>query len=155
MVGGSLKGPESVLNVKYQSFPVNYDTNLQILDTDYDNFAVIYSCTRIGPIGHTESAWVFTRERFAAGPVMQQAYGILDKYRISRTFFVKSEQKDCESLPPPVEADLTKGGEEKSMEKKESAPPVEADLTKAGEEKLIEKNESAPPKETVAEKTKE
>lgn len=125
VVGGSLKGPESVLNVKYQSFPVNYDTNLQILDTDYENFAVIYSCTRIGPIGHTESAWVFTRERLAPGPVMQQAYGILDKYRISRTFFVKSEQKDCESLPPPVEADLTKGGEEKSIEKNESAPPKE------------------------------
>lgn len=86
---------------------------------------MIYSCTRIGPIGHTESAWVFTRERLAPGPVMQQAYGILDKYRISRTFFVKSEQKDCESLPPPVEADLTKGGEEKSIEKNESAPPKE------------------------------
>lgn len=125
VVGGSLKGPESVLNVKYQSFPVNYDTNLQILDTDYDNYAVIYSCTRIGPIGHTESAWVFTRERFAPGPVMQQAYGILDKYRISRTFFVKSEQKDCDSLPPPVEADLTKGGEEKSLEKNEATPPKE------------------------------
>lgn len=52
-VSGVLKGPESVLNVKYQSFPLNYDTNLSILDTDYENYTVIYSCTRIGPIGHT------------------------------------------------------------------------------------------------------
>lgn len=39
---------------------------------------------------------------------MQRAYGILDKYRISRTFFVKSDQTDCETLAPAVEADFTK-----------------------------------------------
>lgn len=50
-VSSGLKGPESVLHVKYTSFPVNYETDLKILDTDYDNFAVMYSCSRIGPIG--------------------------------------------------------------------------------------------------------
>lgn len=50
-VSSGLKGPESVLHVKYTSFPVNYETDLKILDTDYENFAVMYSCSRIGPIG--------------------------------------------------------------------------------------------------------
>lgn len=53
VVNGAVKNSDGILQVKYTSFPVNYDTNLKILDTDYDSFAVIYSCTRIGPIGHT------------------------------------------------------------------------------------------------------
>lgn len=31
------------------------------------------------------------------GPVLQAAYGVLDKYRISRTFFVTTDQNDCET----------------------------------------------------------
>lgn len=45
-----------------------------------------------------------TRERFPDGPVLQHAYGILDKYKISRTFFVKTDQTDCETEAPPEEA---------------------------------------------------
>lgn len=36
-----------------------------------------------------------TRERLPPGPVLQRAYGVLDKFRISRTFFVKTEQEGC------------------------------------------------------------
>ena len=42
-----------------------------------------------------ENAWVMTRERLAPGKTLQTAYGILDKYKISRTFFVKTDQNDC------------------------------------------------------------
>lgn len=41
-----------------------------------------------------------TRERLAPGTVLQQAYGILDKYKISRTFFVKTDQSDCMFTDP-------------------------------------------------------
>lgn len=51
-----------------------------------------------------ESAWVMTRERIPAGPILQRAYGILDKYQISRTFFFATDQRDCETLPPPQAA---------------------------------------------------
>lgn len=44
-----------------------------------------------------ESVWVFARERIPDGPVLQTAYGILDKYKISRTFFVKTDQTNCET----------------------------------------------------------
>lgn len=36
-----------------------------------------------------------TRARIPPGPVMQEAYGILDKYKISRTFFVRTDQEGC------------------------------------------------------------
>lgn len=40
-------------NVQYSSFPNNYNATLEILDTDYDNYAVIVSCSRITALGHT------------------------------------------------------------------------------------------------------
>lgn len=43
----------------------------------------------------TESVWLMTRSRIPAGPVMQEAYGILDKFKISRTFFVRTDQEGC------------------------------------------------------------
>lgn len=98
------KGGEGRFNVKYQTFPLSYDASLVVLDTDYKNYAVIWSCSNIGPIGHTESSWLMARERIPRGEVLQAAYGVLDKYKMNRSFFVKTEQTDCETLAPPVEA---------------------------------------------------
>lgn len=50
----------------------------------------------------TENAWVLTRERLAPIAVMQAAYGVLDRFKISRTFFVKTNQADCTILPDPA-----------------------------------------------------
>lgn len=44
------------------------------------------------------------RERIPNGEVLQAAYGVFDKHKMNRTFFVKTEQTDCETLPPPIEA---------------------------------------------------
>ena len=55
------KGGEGRYTVKYESFPLAYDTSLVVLDTDYKNYAVIWSCSNIGPFGHTETSWVMTK----------------------------------------------------------------------------------------------
>lgn len=52
-----------------------------------------------------ESVWILTRERLPPGQVLQTAYGILDKYRISRTFFVKTDQSNCETVADAEEAE--------------------------------------------------
>nr|CAI5844202.1 unnamed protein product [Callosobruchus analis] len=88
------RSDEGKLKVKYSTSPVSTESTLTILDTDYDNYAVIWSCSGLGPI-HAQSVWVMTRERIPSGPVMQRAYGILDKFRISRSFFVKTDQEGC------------------------------------------------------------
>lgn len=44
------------------------------------------------------------RERVPPGNILQGAYGVLDKFKLSRNFFVKTEQTTCVTLPPPVEA---------------------------------------------------
>lgn len=46
-----------------------------------------------------------TREREPSGPVLQRAYGVLDKYKISRTFFVETDQKSCETTAEPEEVE--------------------------------------------------
>lgn len=79
-----------------------------------------------------ESVWILTRERIPDGPVLQAAYGVLDKYKISwatftykfqfrstnffyinrlcndnffsRTFFVKTDQQNCETTADADEA---------------------------------------------------
>lgn len=52
-----------------------------------------------------------TRERLAPGTVLQQAYGVLDKFKISKSFFVKTDQSDCvfsdpSAIPPKVKVNL-------------------------------------------------
>ncbi|XP_017770322.1 PREDICTED: uncharacterized protein LOC108558043 [Nicrophorus vespilloides] len=88
------KQDEGKLNVKYTTSPISQETTLSVLDTDYDNFAVVWSCTGIGPI-HAQNAWLMTRDRLPTGEVLQKAYGILDKFKISRTFFIKTDQEGC------------------------------------------------------------
>lgn len=44
------------------------------------------------------------RDRIPRGEVLQAAYGVFDKYKMNRSFFVKTDQTSCETLPPPVEA---------------------------------------------------
>lgn len=75
-----------------------------------------------------------TRERLAPGTVLQQAYGVLDKYKISRTFFVKTDQSDCMFSDPaaiPPDANQQKSGEVKSEPVKEAMPmPAEPEMVK-------------------------
>uniref|UniRef100_A0A182MW26 Lipocalin/cytosolic fatty-acid binding domain-containing protein n=1 Tax=Anopheles culicifacies TaxID=139723 RepID=A0A182MW26_9DIPT len=98
------KAKEGRYQIEYTSFPYNYNATVMVLDTDYDSFAVLYSCSSFGPVGHAVSAWMMARERLPGGPVLQRAYGVLDKYKISRTFFLRTNQEDCVTLPPPEPA---------------------------------------------------
>lgn len=91
-------------NVRYTGLPITYEATMNILDTDYKTYAVIWSCSRLGPIGHTDTFWVMTRKRLESGPGMQRAYGVLDKFKVSRTFFIKTEQSACETVPEQEEA---------------------------------------------------
>lgn len=46
---------------------------------------------------------MLSRERIPQGEVLQAAYGVLDKFKLNRTFFVKTQQTDCETEAPPQE----------------------------------------------------
>nr|XP_021200366.2 apolipoprotein D isoform X2 [Helicoverpa armigera] len=94
---------EGRVMVKYSSAPLPYDFEYSILDTDYDSYAVMWSCSGIGPV-HTQNTWLLSRDRLPSLAVMQNAYAVLDRYKISRTFFLKTNQADCTVLPEPAAA---------------------------------------------------
>lgn len=66
------------------------------------------------------------RERIPRGEVLQAAYGVFDKYKMNRSFFVKTEQTNCETLPPPIEA-VDPTTEKTAIAEKESENETDSD----------------------------
>lgn len=56
----SMIGPEGEgrMIVKYSALPIPYDTEYVVLGTDYDNYAVLWSCSGIGPV-HTRKLMLY------------------------------------------------------------------------------------------------
>ncbi|XP_050314569.1 apolipoprotein D-like [Anthonomus grandis grandis] len=98
VIGGNMdltgKKNEGRFVVKYDTMPSLTATTMSVLDTDYDNYAVMWSCSGLGPV-NAQSAWLMTRERIPDTTTLQKAYGVLDRYKINRTFFVKTDQEGC------------------------------------------------------------
>ncbi|XP_050520937.1 apolipoprotein D-like [Daktulosphaira vitifoliae] len=90
-----VKGAESKLSIRYSTLPIPYSTEQMILDTDYDNYSVVWSCSSLG-LANTQHAWIMTREKLAPGTVLQKAYGVLDKYKLNKNYFVKTDQNSCQ-----------------------------------------------------------
>ncbi|XP_049776912.1 apolipoprotein D-like [Schistocerca cancellata] len=95
------KAGEAKLSVKYSSLPVSIDSEYIVLDTDYDTYSIVWSCSSLGPIVNRQNAWIMTRERLPPSPVLQRVYGILDDYKMRRTFFVKTDQENCDYVAAP------------------------------------------------------
>lgn len=41
---------EGKLHVKYTTTPISTESTLVVLDTDYDSYAVVWSCSGLGPV---------------------------------------------------------------------------------------------------------
>jgi apolipoprotein D and lipocalin family protein len=66
------KAEEGKLHVKYTTVPlIPLETQYNVLETDYDNYAVLWSCSGVGPV-HTQNAWIMTRQRLAPGEILQK-----------------------------------------------------------------------------------
>lgn len=72
-----------------------------------------------------ENAWVMTRERNPTATTLQKAYAVLDKYKIGRTFFVKTDQTDCQIAEPADGNDVAEEeGAGKAADAVETVPEV-------------------------------
>lgn len=63
-----------------------------------------------------------TRERNPPASVLQKAYGVLDKFKISRSFFVKTDQTDCQ---------IAEAASENTVDKVEESDNTEEEKEKA------------------------
>ncbi|CAH0562312.1 unnamed protein product [Brassicogethes aeneus] len=82
------------LTINFPSLPYNFDAPYWVLDTDYKNYAVVWSCNDFG-IFNTRNAWILARSKNPTLPIIQKAYTALKKNGISRAYFIKTDQKNC------------------------------------------------------------
>lgn len=66
----------------------------QVLYTDYDNYAILWSCGSIG-IGYADQIWVFGRERDFPAEIRAKIYDILKRLTLEPERLVLSKNKNC------------------------------------------------------------
>lgn len=72
-------------------------SEMTVIDTDYKEYAVLYSCTSsiIPSLYHTEYVWLMSRDGTLSNPTRQNIYEILDKLKINRVGLQVSERHTC------------------------------------------------------------
>ncbi|RWS12555.1 apolipoprotein D-like protein, partial [Dinothrombium tinctorium] len=125
----SINGDGLVQDVtKHGAYSIRYGfgvpfqgTLTTILDTDYNEYALVYSCTNslLSGIFHSAYIWVLSRDGTISNPTRQNVYELLDKLNINRAGLQLSDRANCPSnvtvhresgdlllppttLPPPV-----------------------------------------------------
>lgn len=72
-------------------------TQTTILDTDYKDYAVVYSCTNslLSGMFHSEYLWVLSRDGSLSNPTRQNIYEKLDSLKINRSGLQVSDRNGC------------------------------------------------------------
>jgi len=85
-----------------------------ILDTDYKEYAVVYSCTNslLSGVFHSEYIWILSRDGQLSNPTRQNIYERLDELKINRSGLQLSDRNLCPSnsttAQREADADLAK-----------------------------------------------
>ncbi|OWF39856.1 apolipoprotein D-like [Mizuhopecten yessoensis] len=66
-----------------------------ILDTDYTNYTLIYSCKDVLGLTHVEFCWILSRERTLASETKDRLYQKLSDFGVKTENFLTTDQKDC------------------------------------------------------------
>ncbi|XP_030555602.1 apolipoprotein D [Drosophila novamexicana] len=82
--------------------------NYLVLGTDYESYAVVYSCTSLTPLAHLKIVWILTRDREPTKETIETAYKVLDDNKITQSVLINTVQKNC----PELESNGTASAEE-------------------------------------------
>ncbi|XP_055917213.1 apolipoprotein D [Eupeodes corollae] len=69
----------------------------QVLYTDYENFAILWSCSSLGSIGYSDQIWIFGRDRDFPAEIRVKIYDALKKLSLEPDRLVLSKNKNCPS----------------------------------------------------------
>ncbi|KAH8314389.1 hypothetical protein KR059_005143, partial [Drosophila kikkawai] len=72
--------------------------NYQVLGTDYESYAVVYSCTSVTPLANFKIVWILTRERQPSAKTIEDAKNILEDNNITQAFLIDTIQTKCPQL---------------------------------------------------------
>ncbi|XP_023019744.2 apolipoprotein D isoform X1 [Leptinotarsa decemlineata] len=75
---------------------MNIDVPYWVLDTDYKEYAVVWSCIQEGKFS-VRFCWILTRKNTSRKEIMERAYDVLKKQNISRRPIEKTSQKNCKA----------------------------------------------------------
>uniref|UniRef100_A0A2A4J1R8 Lipocalin/cytosolic fatty-acid binding domain-containing protein n=1 Tax=Heliothis virescens TaxID=7102 RepID=A0A2A4J1R8_HELVI len=68
-----------------------------ILFTDYDQFAIVWSCTSVS-IAHSDHIWVLGRRREIEAAVRAQIYAIMQELRLDPDRLIISKNNNCTDI---------------------------------------------------------
>lgn len=66
-----------------------------VLDTDYDHYTLIYSCTDLAGLSHIEFAWILSRARTLDDQYKTKLFDLVTSYGIKTSNFQKEVQEGC------------------------------------------------------------
>nr|CAH0101077.1 unnamed protein product [Daphnia galeata] len=82
------------LSVNFPGAPPSQTANYLILDTDYDTYAVVWSCSNLGPIS-LRFAWILTRNQIPYPATVYTALAVFKKYGINTLKLKITNQFNC------------------------------------------------------------
>ncbi|XP_077295529.1 apolipoprotein D-like [Arctopsyche grandis] len=85
------------LSVVFPSIPFGRAAPYWVLDTDYDNYAVVYSCTEF-LFFHTDNVWILTRSPVPDQTIVDQAYSVMKDNGLKTSLLIPTDLS-CFSLP--------------------------------------------------------
>merc|ERR1712223_410936 len=86
---------ELIVNFDSQpSFTRARSANYNVIDTDYDNFSIVYSCNNYGFL-KSEILWILTRKRFPARPLISHLLRKIRGLGLDTRRLKKTDQKTC------------------------------------------------------------
>lgn len=96
---------EAKLNVTFGGPPNN--SNYWIMDTDYDNYAIIYSCKNLSDNKSAEAAWVLSKQRTIKQEVRFKVDQLVEQYLVRADMRVTEQsQSICKYEEMPTETSL-------------------------------------------------
>ncbi|XP_022344558.1 apolipoprotein D-like [Crassostrea virginica] len=66
-----------------------------VLDTDYENYTFIYSCTDLAGLSHIEFAWILSRTRTLDDKYKTKLYDLATSFGIKTSNFQTEDQTGC------------------------------------------------------------
>lgn len=86
-------------NVRYGLGMPMQGTQVTVVDTDYNEYALIYSCTNslLSGLFHSEYIWLLSRDGSLSNPTRQNIYEKLDNLKINRSGLQLSDRTGCPS----------------------------------------------------------
>ena len=67
-----------------------------IIDTDYNTYSIVYSCSSYFGFMRIESAWLLSKQRTVSQSVVDNAYAKMKQYGIDPSKFFDTVQTNCQ-----------------------------------------------------------